>query len=511
MKIRVIGLDIGTTGTRAIVFDEVGRVYASASSNYPLLVPHPSYGEQEPEAIVRAVVCALKDAVRLAGLKPNDVTAVGVSAVMHSMIALDRDDQPLTNAWTWVDTRAAAQAAWLKREYDAAAYYARSGCPVHAMYTPAKVSFVRETMPDVFARASRFVTIKEYVLGRLFGTRVVDFGIASGSGCLDMRTKDWDAEALAMAGIDRDRLSELVEPTTLIRGLKPEFAREIGLGTDVPVAVGSSDGTLSSLGSGAVAPGQMTAMIGTSGAVRAIADHPVVDPRARTWCYYLADNRWVPGAAINNGGIVYRWLRDDLLKIREADREAAYAALDEEAALVSPGSNGLIFLPFLAGERAPFWNADARGTLIGLSLGHKQAHMARATLEGVAYRMFSIFDALRELAGAPHEVRAAGGFTKSPLWLQIVADVFGVPLRVPAVAEASAFGAAYLALMGLGYYRSIDEMLPLVRIQAETAPDLRRHERYTRLFDIYMRLYWHLQEQFTEIASLQREEANAEE
>lgn len=507
MDIRVIGLDIGTTGSRAVVFDPLGRVLASASCNYPLLVPHPGYGEQEPEAIVGAVVCALRDAVRRAGLGPRDVAAIGVSAVMHSMIAVDREGQPLTNAWTWVDTRAAAQATEIKREHDAAAYYARTGCPVHAMYTPAKVAYVRETMPDIFARTDRFVTIKEYVLTRLYGARVVDYGIASGSGCLDMKAKDWDAEALAMAGIARDRLSELTEPTTLIRGLQSEFAAEIGISPDVPLAVGSSDGTLSSLGSGAVAPGQMTAMIGTSGAVRAITTHPVVDPRSRTWCYYLADNRWVPGAAINNGGIVYRWLRDDLLKVPEAERETAYVELDQAAAKVPPGSNGLIFLPFLAGERAPYWNADARGALFGLSLGHGQAHVVRATLEGVAYRMFSIFDALRELAGTPHEVRAAGGFTKSPLWLQILADVFGVRLRVPAVAEASAFGAAFLALMGLGYYKSIDDMRPLVQIQAETEPNPLRHERYARLFDVYMRLYWHLQEQFTEIASLQREEA----
>ncbi|MCL4466625.1 MAG: gluconokinase [Chloroflexi bacterium] len=506
MKIRVIGLDIGTTGTRAVVFDELGQVYASASCDYPLLVPHPGYGEQEPDSIVRAVVCALKDAVARAALRPEEVSAIGVSAVMHSTLALDREGKPLTNAWTWVDTRAAPQATRLKREHEAAAYYVRSGCPVHAMYTPAKVAHIRETLPDIFARADRFATIKEYVLWRLFGARVIDYGIASGSGCLNMEAKDWDAEALAMAGIGRERLAELVEPTTLIQGLKPEFAREIGVSAAVPLAVGSSDGTLSSLGSGAVAPGQMTAMIGTSGAVRAITDRPVVDPRGRTWCYYLADDRWVPGAAINNGGIVYRWLRDDILRVPEAAREDAYQAMDEAAARVPAGAHGLVFLPFLAGERAPFWNADARGVLFGLSLRHGQGHLVRATLEGVAYRMFSIFAALRDIAGPPHEVRAAGGFTKSRLWLQILADIFGVRLHVPVVAEASAWGAAYLALMGLGVYRSIDQMLPLVPIASQVPFDPASHDRYQRLFELYMRLYWHLQDQFTEISSLQREE-----
>lgn len=507
MRTHVIGLDIGTTGTRAVVFDEKGAVLASATYNYPLLVPHPGYGEQEPEAILQAVVGALKDAVGQAALPPGGIAAIGMSAVMHSTMALDSEGRPLTNAWTWVDTRAAEQAARLKQEYDGTAYYQRSGCPIHPMYTPAKVAHIRERLPDVFRAADRFATIKEYILWRLCGERVVDYGIASGSGCLNMRTKNWDDEALAMAGIGTERLAQLVEPTTLVRGLKPEFAREIGLAPDIPFAVGSSDGTLSSLGSGAVAPGQMTAMIGTSGAVRAIADHPLVDSRARTWCYYLADNRWVPGAAINNGGIIYHWLRDDLLRVPESEREVAYLALDDEAAAVPAGGNGLFFLPFLAGERAPYWNADARGVLFGLSLGHGQAQVVRATLEGVAYRMYSIYQALRDLAGTPDEVRAAGGFTKSALWLQIVADVFGVRLRVPNVAEASAWGAAFLSLMGLGVYRGIEEMLPLVSIVRETTPNSQIHERYQRLFDVYMRLYWHLQDQFAEIAALQREES----
>ncbi|MHB1131323.1 MAG: gluconokinase, partial [Chloroflexota bacterium] len=339
--------------------------------------------------------------------------------------------------------------------------------------------------------------------------RVVDLGIASGSGCLDMAHKTWDDEALAMAGIGRDRLAELAEPTTLLRGMRSEFAREIGISPDVPLALGSSDGTLSSLGAGAVSPGQMTAMIGTSGAVRAISRQPLVDSQARTWCYYLADDRWVPGAAINNGGIVYRWLRDEVLRVPVDQRDLAYLAMDEAAAQVPPGSNGLVFLPFLAGERAPYWNADARGAMLGLSLGHGQAHLVRATLEGVAFRMYSIFAALRDLAGTPQEVRAAGGFTKSRLWLRILTDVFGVTLRVPAVAEASAWGAAYLALMGLGHYHSIEEMVPLVDIVEETTPEAAVHDRYMRLFDFYLRLYWHLQEQFSEIAALQREEAAA--
>ncbi|MHB1005783.1 MAG: gluconokinase [Chloroflexota bacterium] len=504
MNERIIGLDIGTTGTRAIVFDPESQIYASTTADYPLLIPHPGYGEQEPDAILAAVVQALHDAVAQAGLGPNQVTGIGVSAVMHSLIALDADGKPLTNAWTWVDTRAARQSAAIKKTFDAKAIYNRTGCPVHPMYTPEKVCFIRDTMPAVYAKASRYVTIKEYVLSRLFGTHIIDYGIGSGSGCLNMEQKAWDEEVLGIAGIRPEQMARLVEPTDLLRGWRPEFAAKIGISADTPLAVGSSDGTLSSLGAGAVSPGQMTAMIGTSGAVRAISDHPKVDDQGRTWCYYLAAGRWVAGAAINNAGITYRWVRDNLFRVSAEEKDAAYDNLGNAAATVEPGSNGLIFLPFLAGERAPYWNADARGVLFGLSLGHGQPHVVRATLEGVAYRMYSIFVALRDVVGSPREIRATGGFTRSQLWLQILADVFGERLSVPVVHEASSFGGAFLAMMGLGLVRDIEDIQRLVHIESEVAPDAAIHGRYERMFDFYMRMYWHLQDQFAEIAALQR-------
>lgn len=503
---RIIGLDVGTTGTRAVVFDPEGRIYASATGEYPLLVPKPGYGEQDPEAILQAVVKALKEAVAKAGLAPGEVTAVGISAVMHSMIALGRDGTPLTKAWTWVDTRAVRTAERIKAQHDVAALYSRTGCPMHPMYLPAKIAYLRETAPDAFASAERFISIKEYLLWRLFGARLTDFGVASGSGLFHMEKMTWDDEALAIAGITKEQLSQPVEPTTIVRGLKQEYADEIGIAADTPFAIGSSDGTLSTLGVGAVQPGQMTAMIGTSGAVRAISERPTVDAQARTWCYYLAENRWVAGAAINNAGIVYRWVCDELLHLPLVDRDATYASLVQEAALVPPGSNGLVFLPFLAGERAPYWNADARGVLFGLSLGHSRAHIVRATLEGVAYRMYSIFDALREVTGQPREVRTTGGFTKSPLWVQILADVFGECLSIPEVHEASSFGAAFLAMLGLGLAKDIADIQKLVRIVHRYEPDEGRHQRHQYFFDLYMRLYWHLQDQFAEIASIQRGE-----
>ncbi len=509
MQERIIGLDVGTTGTRAIVFDPQGKIYASASGEYPVLSPQPGYGEQEPEAIFTAVMSALKDAIAEAGLKPTQITGIGVSAVMHSMIALDADNRPLTTAWTWVDTRASEQAKRIKRETDPQALYERTGCPVHAMYTPAKAAFLQETAPEVFAKTRHIVTIKQYLLQRMFGRHMLDVGIASGSGLLNMQRRDWDEEAMALGGIRREQLPDLLEPTDLVSDWLPEIAAELGISPHTPLAIGSSDGTLSSLGSGAVNPGQMTAMIGTSGAVRAVSDVPRVDKEARTWCYYLAADRWVAGAAINNAGIAYRWIRDSLLAIPEGERSEAYNRLNKEAAKIGVGSEGLIFLPFLAGERAPYWNADARGVFLGLALTHEQPHIVRAALEGVAYRMHSIYVALRDLVGKPNEIRASGGFTRSPLWLQILSDVFGEPLRVPVVQESSSFGAAYLAMLGLGLADRIDDITMLVDVERQVSPDAANHARYARLFELYMETYWQLQQQFSEISALQREFAAA--
>jgi gluconokinase len=282
----------------------------------------------------------------------------------------------------------------------------------------------------------------------------------------------------------------------------------LGLAPDTAIILGASDGVLSTLGSGAVNPGQVTAMIGTSGAVRMITNKPQADEKQRTWCYNLAGDTWVLGGALSNGGVAFRWARDKFATTEQ--RVAANLGLDtydilgRYAEQKPAGCEGLIMLPLFSGERAPYYNANARGVLFGLNLNHGKRHLVRATLEGIIYRMFSIFKSLGEIAGDVNEIRASGSFTRSKVWVQIMADVFGRVIDVPGEPEGSAFGAAVLGMYALGMISDLKEVEKFITIKESYYPNEDNREIYQRLFGIYERVYWNLQNEFDEIAEIQR-------
>jgi gluconokinase len=497
----VLGVDVGTTGARAVAFDLSGKQLFVESRDYALNAPRPGWAEQDPTQVYEAAMVCLRRTAAWAAGAGWHVRALGWSAILHSIIPVDVQGHALDASIIWADGRSTAQAKAIREEVDARALYRRTGCPLHPMYPLAKIRWFREERPEIFQRAATFVGIKEYVLRRWSGLHVCDRSVASGTGLYGAAEQDWDQEALDLAGIAADRLPPLVE-TTAPLDVPVDRLRDAGLPEDCVVVAGGGDGVLQTIGTGCVRPGQMVAMVATSGAVRAVVDQPLTDPLGRTWCYYLADGRWVAGTAINNAGIVYAWLRD---QFKAAGSAAEIEDLNRWAAEIAPGSQGLLFLPYLAGERSPNWNANARGVLFGLSLAHDYRHLARATLEGVAYRMRTAFDPLAEVVGEPGEIRVAGGFVKSPLWLQIVSDVLGRRLTLVEAAEASSLGAAQLALRGAGLVRDFDGLVAMVAPDETVSPDGERHRLYDRLYDRYQRLYDAVRPEWDEIAALQAE------
>jgi gluconokinase len=432
--------------------------------------------------------------------------AVGLSSVFHSVLPIDKDGKPLDNCLPWADNRSSAIVSKWKKDPAAQSWYQRTGCPLHPMYLPGKIAWWRKNKPGIFQRAARFVSLKEYVVTRLFGLPWVDHSILSGSGLLNEETLSYDEEVLAAVGVNREKLSEPVPTRTVLGELSPEWARLTGLPPGVPWVIGAGDGVLSNLGAGAVAPGILTAMIGTSGAVRMASPVPRVDPKGRTWCYQLTEDCWFMGGAINNGGIIYRWLRDGFVP----GSLNSYEALNAAAAKIPPGSAGVIFLPFHSGERSPYWNSDARGVIFGLSLEHTPAHLARATMEGITYRLYSVFQALEELAGPAREVRASGGFARSNLWLQIMSDVFGRTVHIPTTAEGSALGAALLALIAVGEIPDLAHAAQLVTLSTSFEPDPKRHAVYQELYTIYNNIYFKLQDEFSQLARFRDEQNKAD-
>ena len=498
----VVAVDVGTSSARAGLIDEHLRVHHIAAHPYRLETPQPGYAEQSPEAIFAAVLEVVRACVeaRPAGV---EIAGVSVDTAMHSFLALDAERRPLTRLWTWADMRAARIAAGLARDEAAAQrLYQRTGCPVHAMYYPAKATWLRRYDPETFGRARWFASIKSYVLMRLTGRLAEDLGIASGSGLLDLAGLRWDPFALDAAGLAPERLPELVEPLEVVGTLVPEVAGALGLGP-LPVVAGSADGPLANVGAGCVRQGDMAITVGTSSAVRMFTGAPRTDAGTRTWCYYLGDATWVVGGAINGGASSLAWLRDAFPGIAAGAGDAVHAELDRMAASVPPGSEGLLFAPYLAGERNPGWQGEARGYMAGISLHHEARHFVRATMEGIAYQILWVYKAVAEVAGRPEKIRITGGFVGSPVWTQILADALGRTLEVPAEKEGSLVGAAAFGLAALDPGRDWRRSVGEIPVERRIEPDMERHARYARGFEAYVALYGAMKPHFSHLLSLQ--------
>ncbi len=442
----VVGVDVGTTSAKATAYDAAGRSWAASARAYPLATPAPGRAEQDADEVCDAACAALAavtDDVARAG---GRVAGVALSAAMHSLLAVDSAGRALTPVLTYADTRAAAQATTLRAAPAAAGLQQRTGTPIAAMSPLCKLRWFAAQEPDVCARAARWISLKEHLVTRLTGATVVDQSMASATGLFDVHRRDWDAEALDLADVTVERLSTPVPVTTVLP------ARDLG----VPVVVGAGDGCLASVGVGALTPDVAALSIGTSGALRIVTDRPDTDATGRLFCYVLDDRRWVVGGSISNGGLVLRWLRDGWLA--DEGQALGYEELNALAAAAPPGADGLLCLPYLTGERAPQWDAGIRGMLLGVDLRHGRAHLVRAALEGVALQLRWVATAIADAGAAPSAVRATGGFTRSPLWLQIVADVLDRPLSVPTGTGGSTLGAALLGHVALGLLDDVTDV-----------------------------------------------------
>lgn len=504
----IMGVDIGTTGCRAVIYRPNGKILANQSEDYPLYTPQATWAEQDAADIYTAFIKVVSSAMKESGLEPNQLAGISFSSVMHSIIPVDSAGEPLHRMLIWADSRGQKYTEELQAKHDVKEFYRKTGCPIHPMYPLSKILWFKHERPDIFNHTAKFIGIKEYICHKLLGRYLVDKSIATATALYNLHTLAWDNELLYILGINDDMLSEVVSTTYIAPNISPEIASLLGVSPATAVILGASDGILSTIGSGAVNPGQVTAMIGTSGAVRIVTDRPHIDEKGRTWCYNMTEDYWVLGGAINNGGIAYRWARDKFATTEQHVAEKlgldTYEILSLYAEQKPAGSDGLVMLPLFSGERAPYYNANARGVLFGLNLNHGKRHIVRATLEGIIYAMYSVFVALEEVSGQSNEIRVSGSFTRSKLWVQIMADVFGRVITVPGQPEGSAFGAAVLGLYALGLINDIKEVGSLINIKERYYPNQANHERYQRLFKIYERIYYNLLKEFDEIAEIQR-------
>ena len=508
-----IGVDVGTTGVRAVAYEADGHSHGAASREYRLYTPQPDWAEEDPSEILAALDEVLREVAGKVEGNGRKVDGIAFSSVFHSFMTYDDQLRPVTRLMTWGDNRSQAIVMDMKRSgRDFLQVYRRVGCPLHPMYPMTKIAWVlkHEAETGHRGRSQRFGSIKDYIFLTLTGQWVMDRSIASGTGLYNCFHLEWDKELMQFLGITENNLPQVV-PTTYSRPLTAQAAQRTGLSAGIPVVIGAGDGVLVNVGIGAVKPGQMSATIGTSGAVRMLSERPQTDEKGRTWCYNLTDRMWVLGGAINNGGIILRWVRDNFGEAERAEAEKQgvdpYDILMQGAAKIAPGSDGLILLPFFMGERAPNWNADTRGVWFGLNLTHGKNHLIRSAMEGVCYRMKSTLRPLEHVAGPATEIRVSGSFTRSELWLQMLADIFERDVHVPNINEGAAFGAAVLGFISAGILSDIADTANFVTVSRSFSPAAKAAERYRRLYAIYEQVYWGLQQSFSEISAYQTEQA----
>src|SRR5271157_5423037 len=484
----IIGLDLGTTNCKAVALALDGSLAGSAESSHRLISPRPGWAEQSAEEVWQGAQEVLRSVAQKVSSK--DVIGLCLSGAMHSLLPVGADNLPLSPALTWADQRALPQARALRQKTDPHALYNRTGCPLQPLYYPARLRWWYEQDRQTFQQVARFMGITDWLVYCLTGRWVTNYGLASGSGLLDIQSLHWDAEALALAGITPGRLPELVSPFAVLGELLPEVAKTTGLPAGLPVVAGSSDGGLANLGAGAVSPGQSVITIGTSGAVRRVVAEPLLDPAERTWCYLLAERNWFAGGAINNGGLALQWLRQSFYP--DLSAESGFDRLFQDAAGIEPGANGVTLLPYFTGERSPYWDAQVRALIYGLDLKHNRAHLARALLEGVAFCLADVWEALKPAPMTEPAIRLAGSITRSPLWMQILADVLGERLLPLEASDASVAGAAMLGFQALGRAASLEQLAAHITPAPAVQPDPARHQRYLELHRHFQQLYQRL-------------------
>lgn len=503
----VIGVDIGTTGTKSVLFTLTGEVVSKWLIEYPLYSPTPVMAEQDPDEILQAVLKTVGQVVKQSEIQPEEILCLSFSAAMHSLIAVAADNTLLTRSITWADNRSAAWATTVKQKYQGHEIYLRTGTPIHPMSPLVKLVWLRHEQPDLFQQAAKFISIKEYVFYHLFQQYVVDYSIASATGLFNLEALQWDEAALEMAGIRADQLSQIVPTTHVLQPMVPALARLMGILPETPVVIGASDGVLSNLGVGAMSPEIVATTIGTSGAIRAVIHRPMTDPKARLFCYALTEQHWVVGGAVNNGGIAMRWLRDQF-----ADSESMvakrlgkdpYELLMLLADTVPPGANGLIFHPYLLGERSPLWDANARGSFFGLTLNHTKAHLIRAVMEGILFNLLIVLQALQDFTGVTQQIQATGGFAKSELWRQMMADIFNQPITIPQQHESSCLGAAILGLYAFQQIETLNATPQMIGATHQHQPIAANAQVYQQIVPVYVRLLEQFRSEYAMIAELQ--------
>ncbi len=495
-----LGLDTGTSGTKALLIDETGAVRASDTQEYPLSTPHPQWAEQHPDQDWwRAAQAAIRAVLQKAGARGAEVGGVGLTGQMHGSVFLDREGNVLRPALLWCDSRTGDECAEITAALGGERrLYEVIGQPVLTSFTAPKIVWLRKHEPQTYEKIARVLLPKDYIRFRLTGEFATEVSDASGTSLLDVRKRDWSPAMLSALDIPRDWLPRVFESPEVTGQITEEAARQTGLAPGTPVVGGGGDQAAGAVGCGVVEPGVVSSTVGTSGVVCAHSEGPcfAVQMRIQTFCHAVPGAWHLMGCVLSAGGSL-RWYRDTF-----APGEP-YDAITAGAGEAPAGCEGLMFLPYLTGERTPYPDPDARGVFFGATLRSEKPWFARAVLEGVAYGLKDSFTLLSDIGVPVRQVRASGGGARSPLWLQIQADVIGQPHVLLHADEGPALGAALLAGVGTRAYASVPEACrATIRTVSEIRPGEAGAAVYARYYPLYRALYPALRDSFKEASRI---------
>jgi xylulokinase len=498
----ILAHDLGTTGNKATLFGSDGAIIATTLATYPTAYPHPNWAEQNPADWQTAIFISTRRLLTASGVAPEAIAAISFSGHMQGALLVDAAGTPLRPAIIWADQRAQPQADFMTQTCGADKIYQLTGNRVSPGYTAAKLLWLKTHQPDIFSQTHKVLQAKDYAAFLFSGVFATDYSDASLTQLLDINQKTWSADLLNQLGLPLEILPDLHPSAAVIGGVTAAAAAATGLKPGTPVVIGGGDGACATVGSGAVEPGDVYTCVGSSAWVALTTAQPVFDPHQRTFNFiHLDPNFYCPLGTMQAAGGAFDWL--ERLFRAEGQTEPDFAALNEAISQVPPGATGLLFLPYLLGERSPYWNPLARGAFIGLAMPNSRGEMGRAVMEGVAFNLRIILESLRGQGIVIESMRLIGGGGKSAVWRQILADIYDLPiLRVNLPAAATALGAAIAGGVGVGLYPDYRVAQSLIPVTAAETPNPATHRRYEAVYALFKESYFALEPIYTKLAAL---------
>lgn len=504
----VIGIDIGTSGTKTVLFDEKGTVIASKTIEYPMYQPQNGYAEQDPSDWYNAAVNTIKYVIEKSGVSADDIVGIGLSGQMHGLVMLDENNEVIRKSIIWCDQRTADEVEEMNRKIGREKFIEITANPPLTGWTAAKILWVKNHEPENYARCRHILLPKDYIRFMLTGEYATEVSDASGMQLLDVPNRCWSEEICEKLGIDMSMLAKVYESCEVTGTVTEKVAALTGLKIGTPVVGGAGDNAAAAVGTGVVTDGKAFTTIGTSGVVFAHTSKVSIDPNGRVHtCCAAVPNCWHVMGVTQGAGLSLKWFRDNFCN---AEKETAklmgvdeYYLMDKEAKTVPIGANRLLYLPYLMGERTPHLDPNARGMFFGLSAMHTKKDMLRAVMEGVAYSLRDCIEVFHEMNISVSDMMACGGGGTSPLWRQMLADLYACPVKTASSKEGPALGVAILALVGVGVYNSVPEACEAIcgidKIQEPISENVPVYDKYFRLYD---KIYPALKEQMGELAGL---------